>query len=118
MKYWCSRLPCILISATPEDEIRQIVDRKALGQYFEEVLGAPLSKETNLRLVLDKYRLEPDNCLFFGDAESNYTAARIHVVNFLAILPGPEAHLLKVSPQLQWFRDFTEIARWLSLDNC
>lgn len=118
LKYWCSRLPCFVISAAPEDEIRQIVDRRALGPYFKEVLGAPLTKETNLSFVLDKYSLEPDRCLFFGDAESDYKAAQIHAVNFLAILPGPEAHLLKVSPQLQWFRDFTEVLRWLLLDNC
>lgn len=118
LKYWCSRLPCFVISATPEDEIRQIIDRRALGQYFKEVLGAPSSKETNLSLVLDKYSLEPHRCLFFGDAESDYKAAQRDAVNFLAILPGPEAYLLKVSPQLQWFRDFTEVAQWLSTENC
>jgi len=118
LKYWCSRLPCFVISATPEDEIRQIVHRRALGQYFKEVLGAPVSKETNLSLVLDKYSLEPYGCLFFGDAESDYKAAQTHAVNFLAILPGPEAHLLRVSPQLQWLRDFTEVVQWLSPDNC
>jgi len=117
LKYWCSRLPCFVISATPEDEIRQIVHRRALKQYFKEVLGAPVSKESNLSLVLDKYSLEPYRCLFFGDAESDYDAAQIHAVNFLAILPGPEAHLLRVSPQLQWLRDFTEVEQWLSLDN-
>ena len=106
-----------MISATPEDEIRQIVHRRALKQYFKEVLGAPVSKESNLSLVLDKYSLEPYRCLFFGDAESDYDAAQIHAVNFLAILPGPEAHLLRVSPQLQWLRDFTEVEQWLSLDN-
>lgn len=117
VKYWCSRLPCFVISAAPEEEVRQIVQRRAWGQYFKEVLGTPVNKETNLSLVLDKYSLEPSKCLFFGDAESDYKAARAHAVNFVAILPGPEAHLLRVSPQLQWLRDFTEVAQWMSLDN-
>jgi beta-phosphoglucomutase-like phosphatase (HAD superfamily) len=118
LKYWCSRLPCFVISATPEDEIRRIVHRRKLGQYFEEVLGAPCSKETNLSFLLDKYSLDPHRCLFFGDAESDYQAAQTHAVKFLAILPGPEVHLLRVSPQLQWLRDFTEVAQWLSTENC
>jgi phosphoglycolate phosphatase-like HAD superfamily hydrolase len=118
LKYWYSRLPCFVISATPEDEIRQIIHRRALGQYFREILGAPFSKDTNLGLILDKYSLESSKCLFFGDAESDYKAAQTHAVNFLAILPGPEAHLLRLSPQIQWLRDFTEVAKWLSLDNC
>jgi len=118
LKCWCARLQCFVISATPVDEIRQIVDRRALGQYFKEVLGAPFSKEANLGLILDKYNLEPHRCLFFGDAESDYKAAQIQAFDFLAILPGPEDHLLRLAPQLKWFRNFTEVANFLSLDNC
>jgi phosphoglycolate phosphatase-like HAD superfamily hydrolase len=116
LKGWCHRLPCFVISATPEDEVREIVNRRALNGYFKEVLGTPASKESNLRQLLDKYGLAPAKCLFFGDAESDYRAAQACVVNFLAILPGPEGHLLKVAPDVQWVKDFREVTQWLLSD--
>ncbi len=40
---------------------------------------------------------------------SDYQAATDCGVHFLGILPGPEAPLLKIAPDIKWARDFTEV---------
>ena len=103
---WHDRLPCFIISATPDDEIRKIVRRRGLEGFFKEVLGSSASKSENLKTLLDKYALEPARCIFFGDAESDYRAARNCGVEFIAILPGQDAPLLKIVPDVRRANNF------------
>ena len=100
-------LPCFVVSAAPESEVREIVQRRGWSQYFREVRGAPRSKRENLEILLGQYSLNPGRCWFFGDAESDYRAAQVCGVHFLGVVPGPEAPLLQVAPDIAWVRDFT-----------
>lgn len=109
----CEKMPCFVVSAAPEAELMVIVRRRGYDRYFREVRGAPCSKKQNLDLLLKKYGFAPERCWFFGDAESDYRAAESGGVNFLGILPGPEAPLLRVKPDIQWHRNFTEIFPFL-----
>lgn len=109
LKKYHKAVPCFVISASPEKEIREIVKRRELHKYFKEVLGAPTSKNKNLKNILIKYNLKPSECLFFGDAESDYRAAKRSGVNFLAILPGNGAPLLSIAPDVRWVKDFTMV---------
>lgn len=109
LKEWHNQVTCFVISATPENEIRGIVQRRGLQKYFKEVLGAPTTKIENLKSILIKYNFEPSRCLFFGDAESDYQAAKMCGVNFLAILPGHDAPLLRVVPDVMWAKDFMKV---------
>jgi len=102
------KLPCFIISAAPEAELREIVRRRGGTRYFREVRGAPSSKKENLELMLETYGFEPDRCWFFGDAESDYRAAAACGVRFLGIVPGPEAPLLRAAPGIRWHRNFME----------
>ena len=113
LRHWSEKLPCFVVSATPEEEIRTIVKRRGWSAYFQEVRGAPKSKGENLKLLLTKHGLTPEQCLFFGDAESDYRAAQACGVPFLGILPDATAPLLKAVPEVKWVWDFTEVARLL-----
>lgn len=102
-------LPCFVVSAAPEQEVQEIVRRRGWAGYFREVKGAPKSKRENLEMLLRKYGFTPGGCLFFGDAESDYRAAQSCEINFLAIVPGPDAPLLKEAPGIEWHRNFIDI---------
>ena len=102
--------PCFVVSATPEEEIREIVKRRDLHEYFLNVVGAPASKKENLQKLLEIYNLVPEQCVFFGDAESDYRAATICRVNFIAILPNENAPLLQIEPQIKWHKDFSTLS--------
>jgi len=114
LRRWVARLPCFVVSATPEAEIREIVKRRGWSMYFGEVRGAPRSKKENLEILLARHRLIPNRCLFFGDAESDYRAAQACRVDFLGILPHPQAPLLQAAPEVKWVRDFTQVEPALS----
>jgi phosphoglycolate phosphatase-like HAD superfamily hydrolase len=113
LRRWGKRLPCFVVSATPEAEIREIVRRRGWSEYFTEVKGAPQTKKENLANLLGRYQLMPGQCLFFGDAESDYRAAQACGVHFLSILPDEQAPLLQAAPEVKWARDFIQVEQEL-----
>ena len=115
LKRWSSRLDCFVISAAPEEEIREIVKCRGMTGYFKEVLGAPTEKKTNLQSLLDKYALNPTKCCFFGDAESDYQAADACGTYFIGIVPNADAPLLQSHPGINWTEDFRNIEKILPL---
>jgi len=106
-----NRAPCFVISGTPVDELREIVRQRGWSKYFKEVCGAPVTKAEHLQMLLGKYALDPANCIFFGDAVSDYEAAVESQIPFIGILPDPEAPLLKAVPNIRWFRNFRDFVR-------
>jgi phosphoglycolate phosphatase-like HAD superfamily hydrolase len=111
LQRWCERLTCFVVSATPEDEIKEIIQRRGIGGYFKEILGAPTSKKKNLETLLAEYDLNPSRCCFFGDAESDYLAARSCGVDFYGVVPGEDAPLIQAHPEVRWTNDFTDLGR-------
>lgn len=106
-------IKCFVNSATPQNEIREIVERRGWSGYLKKVLGAPASKKDNLKYILNSYGLVPEKCLFFGDAVSDYEAARVCGVPFLGIVDNAEAPLLVSIPDILWVRNFQEVKKWL-----
>ena len=85
------------------------VKTEAFAKLFEEILGSGRTKTENLGYLLSTYAISPETGLFFGDAASDYRAAMNCGVDFLGILPGPDAPLLKTAPDIEWVHDFTEV---------
>ena len=113
IRKYCNEISCFINSATPEQELREIVKRRGLALYFVDLKGAPSSKDDNLEAILEQYQLNPRRCLFFGDAISDYRAAIAHNVDFVGIVPNESAPLLKGAPDINWKRNFHEVVNWL-----
>ncbi len=80
-----------VVSGTPTGEMEEIVRGKGLRAYFEEVCGSPKTKSNWVRHLIGKYHLNSSNCLLFGDAMTDYLAAKENQVHFVGIrLPGCE----------------------------
>ena len=109
LERWHKRVPCFVVSATPDDEIEIIEKKRGLGDYFQKVLGSERSKRDNVKMILDKYKINPQKSLFFGDAESDYRAARMCHVDFIGIVPGNKAPLLQIAPDIKWAPNFNEL---------
>ena len=107
VKRWYRSIPCFIVSATPDDEIIEIVKQRNLSGYFREVLGSGRTKTENLAYLIEKYNIVPEASIFYGDAASDYQAAKDCDVNFFGILPGPDAPLLKIAPDIEWALNFT-----------
>jgi beta-phosphoglucomutase-like phosphatase (HAD superfamily) len=111
LQRWCERLTCFVVSATPDEEIKEIVKRRRMDGYFKEILGAPASKKENLLILLAKYDLSPTRCCFFGDAESDYLAAHTCGMDFYGIVPREDAPLIRSRPEVKWTNDFKGLER-------
>jgi len=72
-----------VVSGTPEAELRVIADRKGLAPFFESLRGAPMHKTPIVKEIMAANRLGFDQCLFIGDAMTDYVAARECGIAFL-----------------------------------
>jgi HAD superfamily hydrolase (TIGR01549 family) len=84
-------IPCFVASGTPDQEIKQIVKKKDLAPYFLEVHGSPKKKESIVLDVTKRHCLVPEQCLFIGDAMTDFDAAKQTGTDFLGISPTANA---------------------------
>jgi phosphoglycolate phosphatase-like HAD superfamily hydrolase len=73
----------VLLSATPQGEIEQILQELDLRNCFADVCGAPTSKKEGIRRALGRYNLPAQDCLVIGDALVDMDAAKANEVPFL-----------------------------------
>jgi beta-phosphoglucomutase-like phosphatase (HAD superfamily) len=99
--------PCFVVSATPLKEIEYIVEMREMNKFFDLVLGSPVSKNDNVRRLLDEKKLKGADLVYFGDAKSDYEAASNGGVDFIGVISTPESELKKV-PGISWIKDFSD----------
>lgn len=75
---------CFVVSATPQDEIREIVKKRKMEHYFKAVYGAPCAKAAAVAKILRERRLLPGEIVYVGDALGDYKAARANKIRFIA----------------------------------
>lgn len=73
----------VLMTATPQEEIQQILNSLDIAYLFREVHGAPKPKSTAIRDVLQRWQLKPEQALVIGDSEIDLNAAEANSVDFL-----------------------------------
>lgn len=79
-----TKVPMIVASGTPQEELDRIVDVRGLRGFFAEVYGTPSEKADVLRKVMARYECGPTDVLFIGDGTTDHDAARAAGVKFLA----------------------------------
>ena len=72
----------VLVTGTPQQEIEYILDRLELLPLFTSVFGAPATKKTSVRSVLNDSMVNPSRTLFLGDALADAEAAQANSVPF------------------------------------
>ncbi len=82
---YASKLPVFMVSGTPEPELKYIVDQRKIGHYFKEILGSPVKKTEHIRRLLEKHSLTAKQCVFIGDALTDYNAALETGLRFIGI---------------------------------
>lgn len=73
----------VLVTATPREEMEQILATVGIDRCFREVHGAPTAKPSAVRSVLDRWRCLPNQALVVGDSETDLEAAAANGVPFL-----------------------------------
>lgn len=84
-----------IITGTPTIEIKQILERRNLNQYFIEVYGSPQKKDFWVNKFLEEEGISPNECVFIGDALADYNAAIANNVTFVLRETKDVEHLFK-----------------------
>lgn len=104
-------VPLYVDSASPDGELRQIVERRGLSHFFAGVYGSGRTKAENLESILARNGFSPDRVCFFGDALSDYRAAELCGTAFIGI-GGEDSPLAPVLPAQLMCRDFIEVTAY------
>ncbi len=79
------KYPLYIISATPEQALRQSVEQLGIIDFFTGVCGAPMSKKDHLRSIFQSSSVSPDEVIFIGDDERDWVAAEEAGCGFVGI---------------------------------
>ncbi|MBU0973276.1 MAG: HAD-IA family hydrolase [Proteobacteria bacterium] len=69
------RLPMFVASGTPEKELRELLTKKGLAQYFNSISGTPPEKQSLLECIITENNLNAAEVLMVGDATTDMEAA-------------------------------------------
>lgn len=60
-----------LLTLENKKDVAEIAKHCEVAKYFDEILGGPVDKITNLQHIIKKYHLKPQEILYVGDMEGD-----------------------------------------------
>lgn len=88
LDYFKDRLPLYLVSATPQEELNEILAHRRIANYFQQSYGAPLVKLEVLKVIMDAENASPVETLYIGDSPEDQQAAQNLTVHFIGVDSG------------------------------
>ena len=70
-----SKLRFWVITGTPTEEAKIIVEKKGIAKYFQAIYGSPKKKDYWVAKLLKETGLKNDEIIFLGDATADHAAA-------------------------------------------
>jgi len=111
-----TKIPLFVVSATPEKELLQIIQKRNMSHYFRKVYGAPRKKSDCITEIVKLTGSPPDTVLFVGDARNDLDAARTAGVRLIGrIKPGDENWFYGLSGIELVIPDLHELARYIEV---
>jgi len=84
-------VPLYVVSATPEEELKDIIQKQGIAPYFRGIFGSPRKKTECIRDILSDTKTSVADVIFVGDAPNDLDAARAAHVRFIGrVKPGDE----------------------------
>ena len=100
-----------IVSATPEKELKYILNKRGISTFFKEVYGFPINKTNVVKNIINENSLNKDETLFVGDAKTDFDAAKDNNINFFLRETPENQHLqnlLKKENCFNCFLDFEQ----------
>jgi phosphoglycolate phosphatase-like HAD superfamily hydrolase len=82
--------PLIIASATPQEELERIIEKRGMRHYFDSIFGSPPDKTEIIREIVANRRLEPEGVIMIGDGRADYEAAITNGVRFVGRVPSDQ----------------------------
>lgn len=87
---YAQQVPLYVASATPQEELERIVEKRNMTKYFKAVYGSPISKAEHITTVLKANNWAPEQLVMIGDTMSDYKAADQVGTAFVGRLVDPK----------------------------
>ena len=72
-----------LVTATPQQEIEDILISLKIDNFFKEVVGSPTKKYRAVEFIMGKYSILSESSVMIGDSRSDYNASNINNIQFV-----------------------------------
>jgi HAD superfamily hydrolase (TIGR01549 family) len=95
------RYKLYIVSATPQVELRRIVNQKGISRYFMGVFGSPTKKIDHILRIVTENKVSPNDVLYVGDAVNDWEAARTARVKFIARIKHSELDKFSKLPNVE-----------------
>jgi phosphoglycolate phosphatase-like HAD superfamily hydrolase len=110
------RIPMYVVSASPEEELRDIIAKRGMAKFFRGIYGAPQRKVDCIRDILRRENGDSSRVLFVGDALNDYRAAQEAGVPFAGrIHPGEPDRFTGKPGIAAVVQDLEELGRFLEV---
>ena len=107
-------VPLFVVSATPEDELKEIIRQRSMDGFFRDIFGSPRKKSDCILEILERQGLEPGQALFVGDALNDYDTALNLCMPFAGrVRPGEVDRFTGRRQVVVVVQDLTGLARFL-----
>ncbi|MBF0427578.1 MAG: HAD family hydrolase [Magnetococcales bacterium] len=73
----------VLVTATPQAEIEEILATLGIASWFEKVFGAPVRKGEAIAVMLDRWRVSKEESVMVGDSTTDWEAAKQNDIAFV-----------------------------------
>ena len=88
LEYFKTKLPLYLVSATPKENLDEIITKRDIKNSFQKVYGSPLDKFLVLQTIMKREHVETYETLYIGDSPEDKQAAKDSGVNFIGLDSG------------------------------
>ena len=85
---YCDKYNFAIISGSDQEELREVCQIRKIDHYFDEILGSPVSKESNMNSLMEKTEWNNKLCLYIGDSINDLNAARANNISFVGRSSG------------------------------
>lgn len=109
IKYFSSKFPLYIASATPSDELRLIIEARKLSGYFKRIYGAPDVKAKIFADIIKAEAICPKDLLFIGDSKEDYDVADDLGLKFIGKMNGDKFQGIK----LDGFKDLFKMKSFI-----
>lgn len=110
---YAARIPCYVVSATPQEELERIVERRGMTRYFADLLGSPPDKTALVHDLISTEWYDPRRVVMVGDGRADLAAAEAAGCRFIGRVHPGEAN--PFPPRTPHVTDLTDLAAVLGL---
>ncbi|HPP86490.1 MAG TPA: HAD hydrolase-like protein [bacterium] len=98
-----------VISGTPDDELKKIIELRGLAKYFVDIYGGSQMKSYWLKKIIAERQVNSNDIIFFGDGLNDYEAAAECSVDFVFRLTGENDYLKNQINYLQLYENYDKL---------